>query len=915
MFERLRHHTWSTGDILALIGIVATILVAIVGPARHWVARLVRDGMLRVGRPEHRYASWFIAKWGQYENPYLADTENLDLSTTFVSLAFRERDGDQEVRSAAIKVLADRKAGNLVIEGAPGSGKSTLLKAYGVGILKSKRRSPLLRKRSTDIPFFVQLRKFARTLDRTDAALADYLIDDILVSGCGMTPAAATEFLLYALQEGRALVMLDGLDEVGTDRYPALLEAVHRFLSDHSPLQPTHRARIIVTCRRQNFLSLRDQWVPVIARQVCTLAPLRNSEIFSYLHKLRSKFKSADGPEDFFQAVRASGTLDLHRVPLILAMSVGLYARKDYYEIPNSIAKLYQTMIEEMLDRQRFKRDPGGSLVTFQVDDKYRFLREFALHTALSADGFNDFQRKNLNVLADELAPRLNAVTEPAVFVNEIVQRSGLLTDVSEAGRYVFAHRSIHEYLAAEELQLLPGGAAMLDERANDPEWRQVILFYATARDQRSADDFLAKLSRRNGTLAAHCLGGAKASDEVAAAILDSLGGVPEQLLLPALVAATMSPRQSVQEMAVRRLETELSRSIGSISSAFSTDVDGMLPLLNSLVGSNTARIAALVPTIVASVPDDPRLVEPLWRCLTAPEIEKLPACNKIVERLLTIAMDPDGLTELQGQEPYTRPFLTGPLRLEAYPFSSAVDPTSNLVTLLAWAEHLNVMPARPNRFFEAKKAGRLRRLESDRRRTVSFSLFWPARIYTAVGTLLALAGAAAVIATEPRMLLQPVGWWSPLLSVGAAVTSFAIFLYISLLGEKFPEASRFRPYLASETPMGVGGHIGEVFARFGTSGEVHHGSAFAALLTGPLAFTVAITHVATLPVVTYLSIAVGAPLLLFWFPALDFCARTTRFYLYRPSPYVDAYDDPQSKLWLSPAPPGPPQGSPESRT
>ena len=34
------------------------------------------------------------------------------------------------------------------------------------------------------------------------------------------------------------------------------------------------------------------------------------------LNKLRPKFRAVGGPESFIQGVRASGTLDLHRVPL-----------------------------------------------------------------------------------------------------------------------------------------------------------------------------------------------------------------------------------------------------------------------------------------------------------------------------------------------------------------------------------------------------------------------------------------------------------------------------------------------------------------------------------------------------------------------------------------------------------------------
>src|SRR5262249_60546962 len=112
--------------------------------------------------------------------------------------------------------------------------------------------------------------------------------------------------------------------------------------------------------------------------------------------------------------------------PLILAMSVGLYARKDFYEIPSSIAKLYRTMIEEMLDRHQFKTDPGGSVLTYTVADKHRFLREFALESAVGG-GFSDFGRAELTAFAEGLAPHLGAVQGPRGVVAESVERARLL--------------------------------------------------------------------------------------------------------------------------------------------------------------------------------------------------------------------------------------------------------------------------------------------------------------------------------------------------------------------------------------------------------------------------------------------------------------------------------------------------------
>ena len=703
----------STGDVLAFLGIVATIVVAVVPALRAGAKGMINAAFLRGGRSERRYAKWFVEQWGVYENPYLDDKEDLDLDNTYVSLSLCPPDSNQETRTGAGRVLADRQSGNLVIEGDPGSGKSTLLKAYGVGAFKSRRRLLLLRsgRRDDQVPFFVQLRKLARRLDGS-WGLADYIVDEVLVSGAGLSRADATEFLRYVLAEGRALVMLDGLDEVTADRQQAVLEAVYAFAHDRTPELPTASARVVVTCRRQNFIALRDQWVPVIAETVSRLVPLRDSEVFAYLDKLRRKFKVAGGPETFMSAVRASGTLDLHRTPLILAMSVGLYARKDFYEIPRSIAKLYRTMIEEMLDRQRFRFDPGGGAVVLPVDDKYRFLREFALDRVLGSGGFDDFGRREMADFATGLAPSLREVRDPLVLVAEVADRSGLVDDVSEAGRYVFAHRSLHEYLVAEELLALPDGEATLLDRATDPEWRQVVLFFAAGLDQRRGDVFLPALAARSTTLAGHCLARAEPSDCVAEPILDGLLA-DDTDHLTALVAATTSPRRSVQEMAVRRLEHRLQGSMRNVRAAFHGDVEGMLPLLNALSGSNAVRIAGLVPQIVATLGDDPRLVEPLWRCLTVPGIERAAATRAIVERLLVIAMNTDGFAALMLQEPYTRPFLDRSVRDRAYPFDNALPKMCNLVTLLTWAEYLDALPVEPNRFFAAKAAGRLDRWRS----------------------------------------------------------------------------------------------------------------------------------------------------------------------------------------------------------
>jgi len=880
-------HGWDRSDILALLGVILAalaIFISLVPPLRHLVQGWWRGIMLRAGLPRSKYAKWFIRKWGMYENPYLDDVESLDLRNTYVPLSFRtERLPDK--LTIATDVLNDPEVGNLIIDGGPGSGKSTLLKAYGVALLQNHR---LLSRGLRPVPFLVQLRKLALFIADGKGGVRDYLLSEVLVAGAGMSAEQARHFLQYAIRHRQVAVMLDGLDEVTTDRYQPVLEAIFAFMDDHNPACPTNRARLLLTCRRQNFLAVRDDWVPAFGGRECSLAPLRNSEVFSYLDKLRRSFRPPNSPESFIAAVRSSGTLELHRTPLILAMSVGLYARKQFFEVPSSIARLYESMVREMLDRHSFRRDHGGNALRFQADDKFRFLREFSLHAAQQSGQFDDFTKEELTEFATQLAPRLNAVREPADMVEEIIDRAGLLSDVGEKGLYVFAHRSIQEYLAAEELRIRPDGAAVLLGKAADPEWRQVVQFYCAGQEERQIDAFLRQLSKRNSLLAAYCLAGAKPSDHVAEAILDAIEPVSDTSL-PALAAATISPRVPIQEMAIARLRAALTTS-GSTLSVAPADVDGLLPLLSSLAGTNAAEIAALVPQVVAAAPDDPRLVDPLWRCLATPAIETRRACATIVQRMLSLVMDPDALEELARQDRYDREFLTADIRRRGYPFADGLDPGHNQVTLLAWAEHLNVMPAQPNRFFEAKAAGQLHRVEAARKRTVSFSLFWPTRLFIWGQLLGGLAGTAVILATDPGSLLRPFHWWTLLLLGGLSAAWFGLFIALAFLNSRLPDGSRVE-------------HLfdmcdGPESANLAVASEHDWISVPLAMAVIPAGVVISATPLisSSLPGYIAVTLVLGT---IFWASALNICSRPEHFYLYKPNEYVDVYDDPRSRHWL----------------
>jgi hypothetical protein len=906
---------WPRADILALLGVLATLVVAALPPVRRFLRARLRAAHLRCGFPRRRYQRWFVKTYRTIYNVYLDREEKLDLGRTYVSVSVNTGRDDVASRAIATKVLGDTSISRLIVIGDPGSGKSTLLKAYGVGSIGHRHglEGTDIRgiRHSKEVAFFVPLRHFAKGLDMD---LHRYLIKEIMVRKVQFAPEAAEAFFRHLLERKQCVLLLDGLDEVPKDRLNSVRDAIYQFAEDWTPDLPTALARMVLTCRRQNFLAMREEWVPAFAEYTHVLSPFRDDEIFRYLQNLRDNFEQPQSPETFLNAVVAAGTIDLHRIPLILAMSVGLFLSRRTLEVPSSVPLLYRAMITELLGRHNFPRDPTTKANEFDVRDKYRFLREFALRMAQREDAFQDFSRATIVEAAAEIAPRLSevGVSDAKAFVTEVIDRAGLLISISEEGTFIFAHRSIQEYLAAEELQRdYAEGMRFLRSKATDPEWRQVTLFFASG-DQPQLDDFLRDLATHNLELAVHCLAGANASDEVASEILQTQvarlhapAGVASGL--GAMLSATISPRRTVRNLAIGHvqdvlLDRHLRLDIGQLGG----EIDGAFPVLQALAGANAAKIASLVPALAANIPDDPRVVGILWRCLTAPSIEHEQASRQIVTRLLDLAIDPACFAELQRQLPFEREFITDVLRQRAYPFTRALPANANLVTLLAWAEKLHITPNRKNRFFEAKAAGPkvFANVEKSLRRTVNMRLFWPARVTSIAGSTVGLTTVVALLIIDPHVFLQPFDWWTvPFLLAPFSISLLSLWALYSWAND-------------AKSPPRIIKALGSISAKPGETANalsslilllddlpdyIRTPAVVAIQFLPPILYSFALAPIAATSVVAYVLLASLACYFGWWLTILEICARDKVVYLYRPNPFVDMYSDPASRHWLTP--------------
>jgi hypothetical protein len=302
---------------------------------------------------------------------------------------------------------------------------------------------------------------------------------------------------------------------------------------------------------------------------------------------------------------------------------------------------------------------------------------------------------------------------------------------------------------------------------------------------------------------------------------------------------------------------------------------------------------------VLSRLPDDPRVVAPLWKCLGADGVEShRNEWKDIVGRLLTLVTDKDSFAQLAAQDRRDRSFLADS-RKTAYPFRNGLDQDHNMVTLLAWAEHLRLAPAHLNRFFAAKAARKLRTVEDDKSRTIVISLCWPARLFSSLLLIGSVIATIVVFGWHPSLVLHPFGWWTIALIIAVGGTPVGLlFFFVLIVVDNIDSDNAWYGYSAeAETGQAIlallpaGSPLGEFF------NEAFGAIAFYTI-TG-IVFAIAPIALATTSLAAYLAVSLSAHVG-YWAAGLDVFNRNRHYYLYRPNEFVDMYDDPMSRHWIT---------------
>ncbi|WHT22101.1 NACHT domain-containing protein [Crossiella sp. CA-258035] len=468
-----------------------------------------------------------------HEQPKLAlSTAYLSLSVASVldrhSRATRRRPdrhwfaetGDSGTSSGRVEAAlggADRA----FVRGEAGSGKTTLLHWLAVTAARSAFTEQLADWNSC-VPFVIRLRGHATgELPRPEQFLQD------------AWPARSAEmpelWTHRRLDEGSALLLVDGVDEVPPNRRPQ----VHAWLSELAREFP--KARMVVTARPA---AAEAKWLAAEGFTAVTLEPMNREDITRFVarwHEAAQRAHSLPGdPAELPGAQRRLLNQLASRPhlrvlaanPLLCAMLCALNLDQ-VSELPRNRMELYRRALEMLLETRDLKRGIAGLL---DVSRKRVLLRDMAWRLTEANRIELDRARAEEHVARKLLA--MPNVTDPAgEILDHLLERSGVLRE-PVPGKVDFVHRTFQEYLAASEATE-QGRIEKLVSQAHLDVWWETIVMACGHAKRTQADTLLTEILDRADTeprrarhlrlLAAACLETVEELDPAVRARVDTL--------------------------------------------------------------------------------------------------------------------------------------------------------------------------------------------------------------------------------------------------------------------------------------------------------------------------------------------------------------------------------------------------------
>ncbi|PSB21930.1 NACHT domain-containing protein [Phormidesmis priestleyi ULC007] len=344
----------------------------------------------------------------------------------------------------------------LIILGKPGAGKTTFLKHLAMQCITGTFLSDR-------VPIFISLKDVAE--DAYPVSLLTHITQQF---------AATTQLVSEALTQGKALILLDGLDEVKEHDRPLVLQAIRQFSAQF------HANHFVITCRIAAQDYVFEQFTEV------EIADFDDSQIANFAQKWFTN--DATLPIEFLHTLFANPPIhELATSPILLTLLCLIF--EDSRTFPVHRSTLYQEALQLLMktwDASRhLDRASAGKMLS--LHHKEELLSRIALLRFEQGDYFFRQQELEQSIWDYRRTVAQTAIASDDLDLDsEAILKSfeadqGLLVEQAR-GIYSFSHYTFQEYFAARAIAHPALGSALempLQKLVNqiiDPRWHPVFL-------------------------------------------------------------------------------------------------------------------------------------------------------------------------------------------------------------------------------------------------------------------------------------------------------------------------------------------------------------------------------------------------------------------------------------------------------
>ncbi|WP_419756893.1 NACHT domain-containing protein [Anabaena sp. FACHB-595] len=361
-----------------------------------------------------------------------------------------------------------KKYSKMILLGKLGSGKTTFLQSVALSCTQGIFQPNYL-------PIFVNLKNFAEDAkDSRQLSLFKYILDHVM--NFGITEGE----LRTVLSHGRALILLDGLNEIIGQNHEKNINKIHGFI------QKFYKNQIVITCRTgtnySNFHGFTE--VEITDFDKIKITEFANKWFLRVANNSQEKSKFL--AHKFVQRLELEKNhrlLELANRPALLILCC--LAFQSAADFPFHHFEIYKQALDLLLVRYDDVRviQYSRTFTNLSLLHKIKLLSHIAAISFHQGDYFLT-ETKLQQVITEYLLHQSNTITdtdalelESTAIIKTIELQHGLLVERAK-GVYSFSHLILQEYFIAREI-VANANNQMLQElvsHLSDQRWHEVFL-------------------------------------------------------------------------------------------------------------------------------------------------------------------------------------------------------------------------------------------------------------------------------------------------------------------------------------------------------------------------------------------------------------------------------------------------------